>query len=154
MNYPICDTMLCVYKDLVKACDKLDELSLQLAVKSMTMNTYDVVDKLLEYNREKEACCNVKVIIDTALEQLDRKHELKAYIKGLSYERIAKRFFIEEDEAIARVEEQKEKLSKIILLSNDIRVLQEIISSCKWFNQIFSSKLRQAKKLSPPTRQI
>lgn len=87
-------SLLASYRILPKIVKSIDSYTMSLALGSFsyTGNTLDLMQKIIDNNRRKEALINAKVIVDSALQDLKPKYrqvlELK-YLHKVSFEEIA-----------------------------------------------------------------
>lgn len=148
----ICEVMLCAYKDLEVRCAVVEDKILRVAVSSMTMNTYQAVEKLFALNNEKIAYCNTKVIIDEALQQMRNKSVLVAhYIHGKTCGEIAKKLNVTERDIELVITRQRQKVLRNILKRYSIETLFSIISDSKWLRHKYSQFINKADgKNIPP----
>ena len=138
----ICKTMICVYKELEKRCELIDDTVIRRAVNSAHRNIYETVDELIDLINEKRTYCNVKVIIDEALEKMSDKSAIEKYILGVNIKDIEKDFNSERT-MYRHLSKQKEELYQIIINKYEIDKLIEIISDSNWL----MNKYREFKEL-------
>lgn len=87
-------SLLASYRLLPKIVKSIDSYTMSLALGSFsyTGNTLDLMQKIIDNNKRKEALINAKVIVDTTLQDLKPKYrevlELK-FIRKMSFEEIA-----------------------------------------------------------------
>lgn len=88
-------SLLASYRILPKIVKSIDSFTMSLALGSFSYagNTLDLMQKIIDNNKRKEALINAKVIVDNTLQDLKPKYrevlELK-YLKKTSFEDIAK----------------------------------------------------------------
>lgn len=89
-------SLLASYRILPKIVKSIDSYTMSLALGSFSYagNTLDLMQKIIDNNKRKEALINAKVIVDTTLQDLKPKYrevlELK-YLKKYSFEEIAQK---------------------------------------------------------------
>ena len=147
----ICEVMLYAYKELEVRCCIVEDKILRVAVSSMTMDTYQAVEKLFALNNEKIAYINIKVIIEEALQQMRNKSVLVAhYIHGKSYGEIARKLNVTERDIELVIARQRLKVLRIILKRYSIETLFNIISDSKWLRHKYSQLINKTNRENIP----
>lgn len=92
-------SLLASYRILPKIVKSIDSYTMSLALGSFSYagNTLDLMQKIIDNNKRKEALINAKVIVDNTLQDLKPKYrevlELK-FLKKTSFEEISKKLGI------------------------------------------------------------
>jgi len=73
----ICEVLLNSYKDLERFSSICDKSILRCAINSHTRSVYSAFDIIADIMDEKNMYCNIKVILDEAINKLKRNTELK-----------------------------------------------------------------------------
>lgn len=129
----VCEVMLYAYKALEDRCEKLDDKVLRVALGSMNRGVFESTNEILKLTDEKITYCNIKVIIDEALNKIGRNDEVKAYhIDGEYYKDIIAREEISEKTYFRRLKKQRAKLYKAITDKYDGEYLAGLIRESKW----------------------
>lgn len=129
----ICEVMLNAYKDLEEKCKGIDYKILKEAQRSMRADIYDTFDRVANLINEKIAYCNVKVIIDEAIEKIGDNQYIKGvYILNKTITETAEAHCIKTVEAFALYEKQKKAVYRAILDAYSTEKLFDIISDSKW----------------------
>lgn len=129
----ICEVMLYSYKDLEEKCNGVEYRILKQAQRSRRADIYETFDKLVLLINEKIAYCNVKVIIDEAVEKIGDSRVVKGhYISGRSLKAIAEEYCLTTDEMSEMFFKQKKAVTRAILDAYSTDKLFEIISDSKW----------------------
>lgn len=105
----LCEAMLVLYKDLNKLCKNIDEQVEKIAVKSINIDVLDGFKKITDLTQKKVQLCNIKVLIDEALQDLkDQEKDLLVYkyIKRLSMEDIIAKLEISDRTYFRKKEKQ------------------------------------------------
>ena len=140
----VCEVMLYSYKELEERCKKLDDRVLSVALRSINKDVYESVEMICELTDEKIAYCNIKVIIDEALNKIGRNDEVKAYhIDGELCKDIIAREKISERAYFHRIKRQRAKLYEAITDKNDSEYLAGLIRASRWllseYNKAFKA---------------
>ncbi len=129
----VCEVMLYAYKDLEKRCENLDCKVERVALASMNKDVYQSIETICKLTDEKITYCNIKVIIDEALNKIGKNAELKAlHIDGEHYKDIIQREAINERTFYRRLKRQRELLCKAILKQYAVDYLVALIRESKW----------------------
>jgi methylphosphotriester-DNA--protein-cysteine methyltransferase len=129
----ICEVMLYSYKDLEEKCNGLEYKIRRLCERSMHAGIHDTFSKAVTLINEKIAYCNVKVIIDEAVEKIGDSKALKEYyFKNRDIKAIAYAQSLKVAQAVELIEKQEQAVYKAILKAYSTERLLDIISDSRW----------------------
>jgi len=142
----VCEVMLYTYKDLERMCEKVERQALKFALASRNRDVFESANKLLSLTDEKIAYCNIKVIVDEALNKIGRSNEVKAYhIDGEYYKDIMAREEISERTYLRRLKRQRAKLYEAITDKHDSEYLAGLIRASGWLLSLYNKAMSKAK---------
>lgn len=142
----ICEVMLKSYKYLEAMCDQVEAKAIICALGSRNKDVFECAERLIQLNNEKITYCNIKVIIDEALNSISRNDELKAYyIDGEFYKDIAQREKITERTFFYRLKKQKKLLFEAIQEKYDTECLFELVRGSRWLFDRYHKAVRRAE---------
>lgn len=143
--------MIYLYRDLERKCNDVDDLMLRTAKASYNGDIFKIFDKMTSFIIEKNTYCNIKVIIDETIKEMDKSAELKLrYIIGLKNKDIADKCNIGERTLYRHLETQIEDLSSRILNKYGELKLYDIISNSKWLMNKYKLFLKEENELKAP----
>lgn len=129
----ICKTLLYAYKDLEWKSKMVDKELLKVAVRSASRPIYEAFDKCANLLMEKQAYCNIKVIIDEAIKETNGVEELKyRYVDGLKLCEIAEKVNYSIQCVETRSISQCDKLFETMLNKYGSRKMLEQIAKSRW----------------------
>lgn len=149
----VCEVMLYAYKELEERCKKLDDKVVRVALASRSNDVYESAERIYKLTDEKISYCNIKVIIDEALNKIGRNDEVKAYhIDGEYYKDIIAREEISERCYMSRLQRQRAKIYKVITEKYDSEYLAELIRASGWLLSQYNKAIDKEKpKIKPQT---
>lgn len=146
-NEALCDVMLKSYKYLETKCKMIEYQAWKCALNSQNSDAYQCAETLIKLNREKLTYCNVKVIIDEALNKIGRNTELKDYyIYGVYYKNTMIRENISRRTYYYRLDKQKQLLFNAIKEKYDDDVLLETLCGSRWLFNMYNKAVKRATK--------
>ena len=129
----ICECILNSYKDLERLCDICDKTILKYAIKSHGNDIYKAFDVITSLMNEKNIYCNIKVILDDAINRLKNNTELKQrYVFGVRIMDMQEVFGLKENTIVKRIKRQKEKLFSCLQSKYSFEQLYDFIKNSKY----------------------
>lgn len=142
----VCEVLLHSYKDLEKKCEFMEERAVKFALQSMNKDAYTCAETLLKLNNEKITLCNIKVVIDDAMNAISENDELRAFhCDGLSYKQIVQAEQISLRTFFRRIARQKEMLFEAIQERYSDECLFELVRGSRWIFNRYCEAVRRAE---------